>query len=203
LDDTGHEEKMSGTSQAAPQVTFAAALVKSIQGDAAAPADAKNRLIASGDLLAGDDSVTISSQSELNIPKSLYIFDDYIRVTTIDGKVMRLLGKVTSIRGLKCPGDTLDKDPALVRSFKQTDANGILFWVDDSNMMHKCNWRAPAADSGAQLHFEPRANVAQDGTITDCLEPANTTKSECAIAPDDYKLSSVQELVLHGPLAAQ
>lgn len=203
VDDTGREEKMSGTSQAAPQVTFAAALVKSIQGAAAAPADVKNRLIASGDLLAGDDSVTIASQSELNIPKSLYIFDDYIRVTTTDGKVMRLLGKVTSIRGLKCPSDALDKDRALIRSFRQTDAKGILFWVDDSNTMHKCDWRAPAADSGAQLHFEPRANVAQDGTITDCRDPANAAKSECAIAPDDYKLSSVQELVLQDPLAAQ
>jgi hypothetical protein len=113
LDDSGTVSRISGTSQAAALVTFAATLLKSL-GDMS-PIEIKNRLMISGDLLhrsvatraAADpslpDPAQIYSRARLNIVRSLFLFDDYVRYRTSDGTLREALGSLQGIVGVRCP----------------------------------------------------------------------------------------------------
>jgi hypothetical protein len=112
LDDSGTVSKISGTSQAAAIVTFAATLLKSL-GDLS-PIEIKNRLMISGDPLrraagaapAGlsePDPAEIYSRARLNIVRSLYLFDDYVSYQASDGTMREALGALQGITGVRCP----------------------------------------------------------------------------------------------------
>ncbi|WP_219097816.1 S8 family serine peptidase [Pseudomonas sp. UMAB-40] len=115
LDDSGKVSKVSGTSQAAALVTFAATLLRSL-GDLL-PVEIKNRLMISGDLLkkvspsnskpksvaSVPDPSEILSRSKLNIVRALYIFDDYLKYTSLeDGTVHEVLGIFQGMAGISC-----------------------------------------------------------------------------------------------------
>ena len=80
LDNKGTVRALNGTSQATPLVTFAAALVKSLD-ESLKPADIKTRLIVSGDLIEPKPGKTQPwSLARLDIPAALYLWDDYLRI---------------------------------------------------------------------------------------------------------------------------
>jgi len=95
-------EKISGTSQAAPIVTFAAALLRSLNINADAEI-IKKRIIASGDLLPALDHKKTVYNVSLNIPKALYWFDDYISL--IGAAPEKFLGNIVDVSMLRCDNE--------------------------------------------------------------------------------------------------
>ncbi len=95
-------QPLSGTSQAAPLVSFAATLLRSKWG--VEPTLIKNRIIYSGDLIEDpQEREKVRSKSLLNIAKTLFINYDYIAV--IDEKRVRYyLGEMAEISQLSCDG---------------------------------------------------------------------------------------------------
>lgn len=111
--------RLSGTSQAAPLVSFTAALLAHKK---LSPYQIKRRLLLSGDILSGrrhvvgerevivtsyndDDEVPIFSRSHLNIPKALYFAKDYIRYTVGQGVAQEMreaLGTVSAVGSVRC-----------------------------------------------------------------------------------------------------
>ena len=120
LSNSPETTKLSGTSQAAPLVTFAAALLRSLDANST-PFEIKSRLIASGDLVPVADRYATVFGVALNIPKALYWFDDYVKVEgTFAGTY---LGDVKRVEGLRCAkGQEFDKDD--VFAFKRALAGG-------------------------------------------------------------------------------
>ena len=91
--------RMSGTSQAAPIVTFAASLLRYVSPHTPASA-LKARLVVSGDLLPVADQDKLTYRVAVDIPKALYWFDD---VVTLAGEhAGTYVGKVEDVRGLAC-----------------------------------------------------------------------------------------------------
>ena len=94
---------LSGTSQAAPLVTFAASLLRSLAAESE-PRALKFRLVVSGDMLDEiEDQERIAYRVRLNIPKALYWFHDYIRLSGAEsgeylGEVRAVLQKRSSER---------------------------------------------------------------------------------------------------------
>lgn len=76
LDESGAEVPMSGTSQAAPLVSFASVLLSSIMHEKAKPAAIRYRIELSGDPLAGEAKTRLGTR--MNIEHALYVNYDYI-----------------------------------------------------------------------------------------------------------------------------
>jgi hypothetical protein len=103
LANTAQPTLLSGTSQAAPLVTFTASLLRSLAAESEARA-LKFRLVASGDMLdEPEDQRRIAYRVRLNIAKALYWFDDYVRLS--GAQVGEYLGEVRAVTGLRCDGD--------------------------------------------------------------------------------------------------
>lgn len=99
--DSKNSEYLSGTSQAAPAVTFVSAQLKAMwrMGN---PITIKNRIFYSGDLLPRiEDREKVRSKSKLNIVKTLLFTHDYITVLE-DSVVKTYLGTVMPISQLSC-----------------------------------------------------------------------------------------------------
>jgi subtilisin family serine protease len=96
---TGGTAMLSGTSQAAPLVSFAAALLLSA-GYGPTPAAIKNRLIVSGDYSESLKDV-VSSGSSLNIEKALAFRSDVIEL--LDHSLIK--GKIDSPGPIYAPGE--------------------------------------------------------------------------------------------------
>lgn len=116
LDTERHAVRLSGTSQAAPVVTFAATLLRSVWSTK--PSNIRQRLMVSGDLLAlEEDRDRVRSRSQLNIAKSLtYPWD---RVTfERDGVRRTFLGALRAqLQGVVCKGG--DPPSAEIRAYKR------------------------------------------------------------------------------------
>jgi subtilisin family serine protease len=122
---------LSGTSQAAPLVSFAAALLRTSW--VTSSARIKNRIVYSGDLF--EDKIQrkkVRSRSTLSIFKSLLIKHDYIAIKQ-HGSIKRYLGKVRPVSQLECLIEGIAKS----RSWRNTYAikkdkigNTFLFYGD-------------------------------------------------------------------------
>ncbi|WP_181242806.1 S8 family serine peptidase [Caulobacter vibrioides] len=187
---------LSGTSQAAPTVTFAAALLarRQLNQDRIKP-----RLMISGDLLDGvirqdpngDLVVTpvsaqapapIRSQSRLNIATALYFSFDYLRYRDEAGTLVEVLGTLHTTSGPACGGAS--------RSFKKVVAfkraksgQAWCFWRDDLSAK-------PVTTADEQtLEFEVIATINADGKPIDedrWIDPIPLTRVEQFIRSEEH-----------------
>jgi subtilisin family serine protease len=170
--------EVSGTSQAAPLVSFTMTLLHSLWQSA--PAQLKNRALYSGDLLDAEaDRNSIWSQSQLNMGKALtYLWD---RVTyRKDGRTRTKFGKLSALQGLKClPG--LAIDPARLKAFKRAaDGRVVVYSVDTGRNLRVCEGQIDPSTRGS-LHAE-REWV--DGKIK-IIDPANISEREVDLSANE------------------
>lgn len=176
LDDTGNVVSVSGTSQAAAVVTFAAALLKSLGG--LKPLHIKNRLMISGDILvpqpAGSDvqpdpNVTLPDPSEvlsrarLNIVRSLFLFDDYVKYRAANGEIHEVLGEVQGITPIKTTACNKPLNFKSIWSIKK--AGGTFLVYKGRNAPYSVAQEPCVAtpDNGAIIKIKVRASLAKDG----------------------------------------
>jgi Subtilase family len=82
IDANGSLRALSGTSQAAPLVSFAAILLSAVMKTDPPGEAVKTRLLISGDLISANTPVL--TRSRLNIEKALYVQDDYLDFKAVD-----------------------------------------------------------------------------------------------------------------------
>jgi len=185
--------RMSGTSQAAPQVSFAAALLRTLGGHR--PAVIKARLIASGDLIeaptAGEtnrrDPSAIWSLSRLNVERALYLFDDYVRLA--DGR--EYLGRIEALEGLACRLPTSARVAKSLPDLYAFKARGAEAWVFAGRGGAAGALRSPCAwdrSGAAFVVFKPQRRITDAGPQP--LGPDDPAKLQ-------PKLSQVTHLVQH------
>lgn len=179
---------MSGTSQAAPWVTFGAGLLRSIAGNAP-PSILKSRLIASGDLLPDSERGTTAFGVKLNIAKALLWFNDVLEVEQ-DGTVRHLLGTVQGISPLTCKSgrQQLRKDYRDMIALKRSEGVMLFYGGALSNTVHTpCEVNYPA---DASLAFVATHEVLADGRI-DALP---------SVLEQNWNLNMLRDLVVRTPL---
>lgn len=143
--DGANSSPLSGTSQAAPLVTFTAALLSHRK---LTPYQIKRRIMLSGDILAGrrklidqrsvqilpfgqNEEIPILSMSRLNIPKALLISEDYVSYWEGEGPSRRkveILGKL-EIQGLVSCGEREIGGRKLLAGKRGPDERFWCFWV--------------------------------------------------------------------------
>jgi hypothetical protein len=196
IDENYRLAPMSGTSQAAPQVSFAAALLHTL-GNLPAP-DIKTRLLISGDLLVSPspaekdgrrDPQTIASRSALNLERALYLYDDYLMLN--DGRVF--LGELKDVSGLSCKTGAV-RTPYTqhdLLAFKRDNATGG--WVfttgTNSSLAGSCPWDRTGK---AKIAFAPVNRVTDAG-------PGPLGPGDPALIKD-LDLAGVQYLVVRRSL---
>jgi Subtilase family len=176
---TKDEYPLSGTSQAAPLVTFAAALLRTFSGDLDVRY-LKARLVASGSLLYPKEQAFTAFRVGLNIPRALYWFDDYVRVrkekpaaapATDRPEAVRkkeweyaeYLGTVSQLTGLRCGQSMSPSNPRDIWSFKRGKLTDWLY-------LGKANSRLDApcdaiVGKAGTLAFTPTYRIAPDGLV--------------------------------------
>jgi Subtilase family len=157
LDANQPETPVSGTSQAAPLVTFGAALLRSIWYGAT-PTKIKNRLLYSGDLLARvEDRNLVRSQAKLNIAKALILAMDRVTLDK-DGSRRTFLGNLALIQGLSC--DELgSRTPEMIRSIKRvSDGTFVSYSVDNNQKLEICPLSMPAQ---TMISFRPAYEIVR------------------------------------------
>jgi hypothetical protein len=187
LDADSEAVPLSGTSQAAPLVSFTAALLKSSAGSR----DAlwlKNRIDYSGDLLADPTSRTrIFSQSQLNIPKTLMWRQDYVRYRK-DGVETVLLGVVDTFSGMACDGQD-DASFDNLKALKRDGDKFVLFATSGPNTaLSVCSatLKATIRDAPNVLQFHAKFRVVGDQIAPlDKTELADPAIASPAIAAAD------------------
>jgi hypothetical protein len=130
LDAEGSDIPLSGTSQAAPLVTFAASLLLA-KLQPITPRAIKNRLIYSGDLIqnaAGRRQVW--SHTRLAIPKALFVHDDFLFVREGPG-FGAYLGDIERFTGVACAGKERDFDD--IRSLKRISPSEVMVYTETSS----------------------------------------------------------------------
>lgn len=127
LDAEGPDIPLSGTSQAAPLVTFAASLLLS-KLQPITPRAVKNRLIYSGDLIQNAASRRqVWSHTRLAIPKALFVHDDFLFVREGPG-FGAYLGEIERFTGVACAGKERDFDD--IRSLKRVSASEVMVYTE-------------------------------------------------------------------------
>jgi hypothetical protein len=196
IDDSARSMQVSGTSQAAAIVTFAAAMVRTMGN--IAPHLIKLRLMTSGDLLtirapsdndpaANPSPGQIMSRSRLNIATALYVFDDYVRYRLKgDAKVHEVLGSVDDLYGVHCDSESNDVDLADVWAFKAQSPAAWLY--SGKKMVDTAEPCKAVLSKGASISVHIRVALAEDGTPM--LE-----KDLPAAATTTIPLGSVEEYV--------
>lgn len=162
------ETPLSGTSQAAPLVTFAASLLRTLIGQTDVQ-KIKARLVASGSLLLDPtDQTMISSRVSLNIRRALFWFDDYVRVGRGD-LTGEYIGTVTKLSGLQCVGSGHGLSKAEdVWSVKR---NGNKLWSYLGRSTSKLRSPCDAVENeGATIKFVPSHRVTTDGQLVSVPE---------------------------------
>lgn len=126
ITNSNNQVELSGTSQATPIVTFAASLAYSLmrQPD---PRELKTRLAVSGDLLDNDESFKLTYLVRLDIPKTLYVFDDYLSIDS--DSPAKYLGTAKSISGISCKKEEAiqQKTLASIWSLKRKEDRSWVF----------------------------------------------------------------------------
>lgn len=141
---------ISGTSQAAPLVTFTLTLLRSLW--IASPLELKNRALYSGDLLDDElDRSVVRSMSQLNTAKALtYLWDRVAYVK--DGRRETSFGNLSALQGLVCDSTGDAVDPANLKSLKSApNGRKAIFTVDSSQRFHQC-WGRIEPTARATLH---------------------------------------------------
>lgn len=145
---------LNGTSQAAPLVTFGAALLRSLNALADAR-DLKIRLLVSGDLLLSKPPVQpkdrwrdeapemIAFRVALNVPRALHWSDDYVRLIGADAG--EYLGEIWDVSALTCATgeDVTGED---LWAFKRDGVGGWLYQGRNQRRLHT---PCPLADGQA------------------------------------------------------
>lgn len=167
---TPTERPLSGTSQAAPIVTFAASLMRSIWDTE--PLNVKQRLIFAGDYLpcAEFDGLPgkrcVSGRSRLNIPKALLIRNDVVtfRDPEAGGQRRQLFGKLTASE-LPRPGDCAGRPR---RSLKRTGATGFaLYSAASEEALRVCEGDIAVADQAQTITIEAVGELLEGGPAPD------------------------------------
>lgn len=158
---------MSGTSQAAPLVTFTAALLRSVSGKAMA-ATLKNRIVTSGALLPESERGKTAFEVKLNIPHALLWFHDILRVRAPDGTETEYLGDIQRLSSLKCRAGNAEKTGSQqdMWALKRSDAEVSYLYYGVSSGQVKSPCRV-IDDDGATLAFSATHEVEADGTVTE------------------------------------
>lgn len=130
-------EFVSGSSQAAPIVTFTAALLRSVWDKP--PVSVKSRLIASGNLLRDSASRgRLRYPVELSIPKALLV-KHHVVTFARNGVQRTVIGRLSDLQGFRC----LDGTPlgqAELLSYKIDAAPGTIFYrTDPSSLVAICD----------------------------------------------------------------
>lgn len=120
---------MSGTSQAAPQVSFTAGLLRSI-AIRAEPSTLKSRIVASGDLLPDSERGKTAFEVKPNVARSLLWFHDTLDVAE-GGVHRRLLGALRGMGSLWCRegGLRVGKSRDDMWSLKRSDGGLLYFFA--------------------------------------------------------------------------
>jgi subtilisin family serine protease len=143
--------EISGTSQAAPLVSFSMALLRSMWR--ASPAQLKNRALYSGDLLESvADRSVVWSKSQLNIEKTLtYLWD---RVTYMkDGQSFTKFGQLSAVQGLRCDSGA-GIIPANLKAIKRAPNNRVALYTVDSGQILRVCWGRIDPATKATLRVE-------------------------------------------------
>lgn len=174
---------LSGTSQAAPALTFGGSLLWSLDTSASAAA-VKQRFIVSGDLMDNaDDLRRLAYGVRLNIPKALLWFQDYIEVTGEEGG--RYVGEALRLSGARCvDADQSNGDPLPdVWAIKRSKTADRLF---TGRLTSTLDQPCPlAANTDGQMVFEASWMVTPTGFVE--LKPRMTLSKP---------LGEVAELIL-------
>jgi hypothetical protein len=172
LDAEGEDVPISGTSQAAPLVTFASALLMS-KWPAAKPQEIKNRLIYSGDLIrSGEGRLKVWSWASLAIPKALFLKQDFLFVREGNGYAA-YLGDVDRFSGVTCKGSPRLFDD--IRSIKRINDRAMaVYTAAGTGPVRVCSGRlAEQTDADATvanvISFRPKAKVV-GASITDLTD---------------------------------
>ncbi|CAN7710658.1 S8 family serine peptidase [Acidovorax sp. LjRoot66] len=154
---------LSGTSQAAPAITFGGSLLWSLDTSASAAA-VKQRFIVSGDLMDNvDDLKRLAYGVRLNIPKALLWFQDYIEVTGEERG--RYVGEALKLSGARCEeADHSNEDPLPdVWAIKRSKTADRLFTGRlNSNLDQPCPL---AGNTDGQIVFEASWMLTPTGFV--------------------------------------
>lgn len=159
LDGQQPAAEVSGTSQATPIVSFAAAMLSSLWQ--ASPQRIKSRLLYSGDLLPlPTDRLAVRSQSTLNIAKALTFTFDRIEFER-DSARRVLLGRLKPIDGLKCQDGSVIAATNLRAAKRQADRGMVFFRTRNAGGLSICPGQF---EGGEAIDFVPLYEV-KAGTI--------------------------------------
>lgn len=171
IGNTRQVARLSGTSQAAPLVTFVAALVSHLQ-PRSKPIDLKARLIASGTLLGPEDRPKTAFGVSLDATSAMYVYDDFVQTM---GSESAYLGQIVRIVGLECPpgsGDSGPKPAEHLWAVKRAGAPLILFAGKDQDAIEEpCEGRVAP---GAHVVIRPTSTVIA-GATTNWVGPVELT----------------------------
>lgn len=159
IQNTVDQTVMSGTSQAAPLVSFAAALLRTFTGDLDVR-HIKTRLVVSGSLLDPRDQDFTAYRVGLNIPRALYWFDDYVRVRIRPGEHVEYIGTIDRLAGLRC---TKNREPAKygdVWAFKRGFKSWLYLGKHTATLRQSCE---AVIDPKGEVAFTPAYLVTDDG----------------------------------------
>ncbi len=181
---------MSGTSQAAPLVSFGAALLRSIAAKATA-STLKDRLVASGDLLPESERGKTAFEVKLDIPRALLWFHDVLEVRE-GGARRRLPGRLRNVAALKCQDGARQVDKGLEDLYalkRREDGPAYYFGGRVAGQVE-----APCkviAEADAGIYFDATHEVDGNGNV----EPLRDTTRA------GWLLSEVRDLTVRTPLA--
>lgn len=181
---TSHDvTSLSGTSQAAPQVTFELSLLKSLDSGAT-PRALKQRAVISGELLTrGDVADFIVYRVKPNPAKALYWFDDYLQASGEEAG--QYLGRIEALDGLRCKSDPADTDPMNdFLAFKQANGAAYVF-------KGRSNFTLPAPCPVQQVSDGTLVFVATHRIERNSIEILPTAKQI------KINLAQVVDLILH------
>ena len=161
LNDEGPPVAVSGTSQAAPIVSFSAALLQMLW-QVPAP-QLKNRLLYSGDLLdRAQDRDRVFSRSKVNPAKALTFLWDRLTFEQ-DGERRTLLGTVNVLTGFRCDGQAGQTPLKAIRSVKRDGERFTTYKVNHAGLLELCPGQF---DANARITFTAVKEVL-NGDIVD------------------------------------
>lgn len=185
---------LSGTSQAAPLVSFAAALMRT-KWYLASPLAVKNRLIASGDVIKDEASrARVASGVALNIQKALFFPWDYLAYSR-NGESVRLLGKISRFNGVSCGAAA--KDFNVVRSLKRQGDRLFVYTAVTEGPVVMCEGQLAEQIDPANrntLFFQPQFELIGAAPVP--YTPPPGTPPGATLEIDS---STLTELVLRAP----
>jgi subtilase family protein len=181
LDDKGAIAAFSGTSQAAPTVTFEAVLIRSLIGGAAS--DLKMRIIASGDVLPNADQTQLATPIAVNVRKALYVYDDYVRYHDATGQHEEL-GQLLKVDGMACATPPLPIPGESVVAYKTREHTSMIFYAGADDL------KLTQCPSGSDLK---KGRVVFDRKFNVSNHYAGITGTQ------PIELSAIDELIRRAP----